>query len=368
MSKSVLGSDPFERLKAGKPEKGRKKTSRKAKAGEKSAKKKAGGQSKKKSKAKEKKAARESSWTGPKAPVPPPEKVEVDESSATAAFADPRGESSAIGGGDPKLRELLRPEGFKVGQEYGFDPDYYQFYKAAIQFFYRFFWRVTVKGAENIPNENRAVLVANHAGILPFDGLMVVTALRRETGRLAWPLIEDFFYYAPVLGTFLSKIGFVRACQENAQRLLSEEELVLVFPEGIKGIVKPYRNRYRLQRFGRGGFVKLCLLTDSPVIPVAIIGSEEAHPILANLGGLAKMIKLPFFPVTPLFPWLGPFGLMPLPAKWTIIFGEAVYVNQFGPESSSDRVAVNRLAGEVKSHIQKMIDMEIGQRKSRWRG
>lgn len=276
-----------------------------------------------------------------------------------------RGASMAIGG-DVKHLPLFRPDSFEAGQEYGFDPEFREQISPIIQFLYRFYWRVSVKGVENIPKEGRAVLVGNHAGILPFDGLVLNQAVKRETQRMAWPLIEDFFYYAPILGSLLSRAGCIRACQENAQRLLAEGELVTVFPEGIKGIVKPYRRRYRLQRFGRGGFVKLCLLTDSPAIPVAIVGSEESHPVLTNLNSVAKMLNLPYFPVTPLFPVLGPLGLMPLPAKWTVIIGEPIYVNQFGPEAARDRVAVNRLSNQVKSKIQKMIDMEIGQRKSRW--
>lgn len=268
---------------------------------------------------------------------------------------------------DSRYTAQLRPEDFTIGQEYGFDPKFREKISPVLDLLYRIFWRVTVKGIENIPKEGKAVLVGNHAGILPFDGLMLNAALRKKAGREVWPLIEDFFYYAPILGSMLSKAGCVRACQENAQRLLGENELVAVFPEGIKGIVKPFRSRYRLQRFGRGGFVKLCLKTDSPVIPVAIVGAEESHPLLFNFNSLAKILKLPYFPVTPLFPLLGPLGLVPLPNKWTIVIGEPLYINQFGPETAGDRVAVNRLSAKIKSQIQKMIDMEIGQRNSRWK-
>lgn len=271
-----------------------------------------------------------------------------------------------IGGEDVALLRHLRPDFFDVGQEFGLDPAFRESLKPLLTFLYRHYWRVTVKGLDNLPPQGRAVLVANHAGILPFDALMLNFAVRRESGRELWPLIEDLFYHAPVLGPLLSRAGCVRACQENAQRLLAEDQLVAVFPEGVKGVVKPYRQRYRLQRFGRGGFVKLCLQTDSPAIPVAIVGSEEAHPLLANLESLAKFFGLPYFPLTPLFPWLGPLGLAPLPSKWTILIGEPIYINQFGPEAAGDRVAVNRLSNQLKNHIQKMIDMEIGSRRSRW--
>jgi len=291
------------------------------------------------------------------------DKKNIDKSSVISVAAS----NKITDTNDADLRAMLRPEDFTVGQEYGFDPEFRKKINPLLDLLYRIFWRVDVKGVENIPENGKAVLVSNHAGILPFDGLILNAAIRKKTGREVWPLIEDFFYYAPVLGSILSKAGCVRACQANAQRLLGEEELVAVFPEGIKGIVKPYRNRYRLQRFGRGGFVKLCLHTDSPVIPVAIVGSEESHPMLFNLNSIAKLFKLPYFPVTPLFPLLGPLGLIPLPNKWSIVIGEPLYINQFGPETAGDRVAVNRLSAKIKSQIQKMIDMEIGQRHSRWR-
>ncbi len=267
----------------------------------------------------------------------------------------------------PETYKQLRPEKSGIGEEFGFDPKYQRFLEPFIQFFYRFFWRVEIDGIENIPNDERAVLVANHAGIFPYDSLMVRAALQREhpQKRNIWPLVEDFIYYAPFLGTIASRLGMVRACQENAQRLLAEDELVLVFPEGIKGIEKPYSKRYDLQRFGRGGFIKLCLLADSPVIPVSIIGSEETHPILANLRSVAKLFKLPYFPITPTFPAAGPLGLFPLPSKWKISFGKPIYVNQFGPEAADDRVAVSRLTHEVKSTIQRMINEKRGRKKKR---
>ncbi len=319
-----------------------------------------------------KKTAPRQSGTGKSARVQPASVAQpesnVQPAEGAAEWASARSKRSlAIGGGDPKLIRRLRPDGFTVGQEYGYDPELSQRAESLLSFFYRFYWRVSVKGIENLPKTGRAVLVGNHAGILPFDSLMVSHAVRREAKRDIWPLMEDYYSYFPVLGPLLSRLGLVRACQENAQRLLAEDQQVLVFPEGIKGIVKPYRNRYRLERFGRGGFVKLCLVSDAPVIPVAIVGSEEVHPIMANLGGLAKTLGLPFFPLTPLFPLLGPLGLAPLPSKWTVIFGEPMYINQFGPEAAGDRTAVNRLSNQVKGQIQKMIDMEIGQRSSRWR-
>ncbi len=401
MPKSVLGNDPFQTASEPEAKPVRKSTAKKS----------AGTKKKTAAKPASKEAAEKTAPEKPAAKKTAPKKASVKKATAKKAAAKKPAAKKAPGGGiegkqaspgaavpkkakraespapetsasGPEIRKVskktsrtlrailhsLRPDGFSIGQEFGFDPGLRERLEPLLRFFYRFYWRVQVVGAENIPKEGRAVLVANHAGILPFDGLMLANAIFRETGRTSWPLVEDFFYYAPVLGTLLSRIGFVRACQENAQRLLADDELAIVFPEGIKGIVKPYRNRYRLQRFGRGGFVKLALVSDAPVIPVAIVGSEEAHPILSNSSTLAKALDLPFFPVTPLFPLLGPFGLWPLPSKWTIRIGEPVAINEeYGPEAGHERVTVNRLSARIKADIQKEIDLELGQRRSRWR-
>ncbi len=270
--------------------------------------------------------------------------------------------------GDPDSNRQLRSNEQDLGESFGFNQEQSQSLSALIQFLYRVYWRVDVEGAENIPDEGRALLVGNHSGVLPYDSLIVRHAVKMEHDRqrAVWPLLEDFMYYAPVLGTLLSKAGAIRACQENAQRLLKEDELVLVFPEGIKGIEKSNAKRYQLQRFGRGGYIKLCLMTHTPVIPVAIVGSEDVHPILSNIRLLAKSFNVPYFPITPTWPLLGPLGLLPLPAKWRIRFGDPIYVNQFDPDTANDRVAVQRLSNQVRETIQKMLKEMTGKQKSRW--
>jgi 1-acyl-sn-glycerol-3-phosphate acyltransferase len=220
---------------------------------------------------------------------------------------------------------------------------------------------------ENLPDHDRALIVANHAGTLPYDGAMVMCAVKQDhpAHRDVRPLVEDFIFHFPFLGVALNRIGCVRACQENAERLLRHGQLVAVFPEGIKGIGKLYRDRYQLQRFGRGGFIKLALQTRTPIVPTAIIGSEEIHPMLGKVTWLAKYVGIPYVPLTPTFPWLGAAGVIPLPSKWQIRFGEPLNLGgQYGPEAATDSILVNRLTEQVRSTIQSMVDEALRTRRS----
>ncbi len=163
----------------------------------------------------------------------------------------------------------------------------------------------------------------------------------------------------------INLIGCVRACQENAERLLEEDKVVTVFPEGIKGIGKRYSKRYQLQRFGRGGFIKLALKTGAPIIPAAVIGAEEIYPMLTKVTWLAKYVGIPYVPITPTFPWFGPLGALPLPSKWTIRFGEPMdLVGRHGVEAHQDRILVNKLTEQVRSTIQSMVDDTLSARRS----
>ncbi|QQR80499.1 MAG: acyltransferase family protein [Deltaproteobacteria bacterium] len=197
--------------------------------------------------------------------------------------------------------------------EFGMDPHFKERIKPLFDFLYYDYWRVSVKGLHNIPNEGAGLIVPNHSGTFPYDGAMIAEGIvndhpSRKDVRF---LVEDFVYHFPFMGTFMYRIGGVRACPENCERLLSKNHLVTVFPEGVKGIGKAYKNRYRLQRFGRGGFIKLALRTKSPVIPTAVIGAEEIHPLLHRSTLLARPLGVPYIPITPTFPLLGPLGLVP---------------------------------------------------------
>jgi 1-acyl-sn-glycerol-3-phosphate acyltransferase len=254
--------------------------------------------------------------------------------------------------------------------DFGFDPVYEQKVRPVFNFLYEKYFRCETEGIEKIPARGRCLLVANHSGTLPYDGVMLKTAVKREHPHprdVRW-LAEDFIFHFPFLGSFTNRIGAVRACQENAERLLQQEQLVAVFPEGVKGIGKLYKERYRLQRFGRGGFIKLCLRTGTPIVPVAIIGAEEANPMLFRVEYLSRALGIPYIPVTPTFPWLGPAGLAPAPTKWKMLFGDLVDLSEYGPEAADDEILVGQLAERVRATIQTMLDRAVGERRSVWFG
>jgi 1-acyl-sn-glycerol-3-phosphate acyltransferase len=254
--------------------------------------------------------------------------------------------------------------------DFGKDPVYEERVMPLFNFLYEHYFRVECEGIANIPDEGRCLLVSNHSGTIPYDGAMLKVAVAKEHRKhrdVRW-LAEDFIFHFPFLGSFTNRIGAVRACQENAERLLRQEALVAVFPEGIKGIGKLWKERYKLQRFGRGGFIKLCLRTGTPVVPVAVVGAEETHPMLLRLQTLANTVGLPYIPVTPTFPLLGPLGLLPAPAKWKILIGPPVRFDEHGPEAEGDEILVARLAEQVRGSIQEMLDRAVGARKSVWFG
>jgi 1-acyl-sn-glycerol-3-phosphate acyltransferase len=278
-------------------------------------------------------------------------------------------------------RTALRTRAEEV-DEFGHDPAVEARYLKAIDFLYDVYFRVATEGAEHIPETGRCLVVANHSGgPLPYDGLMLRAAIRREHEKAAalttassgtwrelrW-LAEDFIYYLPFVGSMMNRLGAVRACQENAERLLAKDGLVAVFPEGAKGIGKLYKERYRLQRFGRGGFIRLALRMRTPLVPCAVVGAEEANPLFYRIEGLAKSLGVPYLPITPTFPALGPLGLLPAPTKWKIEFGEPISFDAYGPDAAEDDLLVGRLAEQVRATIQAMVDRMVSGRRSIWFG
>lgn len=241
---------------------------------------------------------------------------------------------------------------------FGFDPRFWSRVKPVFEFLFKHYWRVELTGEENIPDSDRALLVANHSGSLPWDGIMLRLAIEKclPSKRAVRFLVEDFIFHFPFLGTFVNRVGGVRACQDNATRLLNQGHLVGVFPEGVKGIGKLYNQRYKLQRFGRGGFVRLALRTSSPIVPVAIVGAEEAYPMLSRMKWLARPMDLPYFPMTPTFPWLGPLGLLPLPSKWLIAFGRPIHLQKPDLDSDDYEAVIMEMVEKVRSSIQEMVD------------
>lgn len=234
------------------------------------------------------------------------------------------------------------------------------------QALYDSYWRVEVVGAQHIPDSGRGLLVSNHSGVLPFDGAMLGLAVYNETPshRLMRGLVASWFPTLPFVSIFLQKVGGVQASPHNAELLLQRDELVAVFPEGIKGVGKLYRDRYQLQRFGRGGFIRVALRSGAPIIPVAVVGAEEIYPMIAGLEPLARLLGMPFFPITPLFPWTGPLGFVPLPSKWWIEFGEPIDVEQYGPRAAANPAVVARLTEQVRNTVQQMLLKRLAQRRS----
>jgi 1-acyl-sn-glycerol-3-phosphate acyltransferase len=266
-----------------------------------------------------------------------------------------------------RYRQFAMRDRSDVVDEFGRDPVFAARIEPLVDFLYRRYFRVDVAGVEHIPKAGRALIVVNHSGTVPYDGVMLMHAVRSQHSahREVRPLVENFVFHFPYVGTFINRMGGVRACQENAQRLLEDDQAIAVFPEGIKGIGKLFRDRYQLQRFGRGGFIKLALRTATPIIPAAIVGAEEIHPMIGKITWFAKSIGIPYVPVTPTFPLLGPLGAVPLPTKWFIRFGEPLDpAGQYGRDGASDRILVNRLAETVRSTIQSMIDRTLSERHS----
>jgi 1-acyl-sn-glycerol-3-phosphate acyltransferase len=248
--------------------------------------------------------------------------------------------------------------------DFGLDPAFERLVEPLFAFLYRRWWRVETRGLENVPASGPALVVANHSGAMfPYDGAMLKMALRLEhpAARELRPLVDDFVFEVPLLASLMARVGGVRASPENAQRLLRRGEVVSVFPEGLRGMRKKFTDRYRLQRFGRGGFVSLALRTATPIVPVAVIGGEEIHPLLGTWEWPAKLLGLPYFPVTPTFPWLGLLGLVPLPSKWVLRFGEPIDLTRSAGDPA-DPVHVDRLTEEVRETIQEMVEETLRER------
>ncbi len=226
-------------------------------------------------------------------------------------------------------------------------------------------WRIETAGTERIPSDERVLYVANRAGILPYDGLMIAHAVERARGREARPrfLVADWLLGVPYAAQVLARLGGVRACAENAERLLRTGRSVLAFPEGQKGALKPYRDRYRLQRFARGGFVSIALRQRATIVPVAVVGAEEVHPILFQSSFAERFLGVPL-PITPTFPWLGPLGLVPLPSRWRIRFGRPIRFDDVPLERAEDPLFVNRTRELVRGNVQSLLEDEVRGRSS----
>jgi 1-acyl-sn-glycerol-3-phosphate acyltransferase len=230
------------------------------------------------------------------------------------------------------------------------------------------YFRVEVLGLEAVDSGLPSLLVANRSGLLPYDGLMLAHALERWHPRHARPrfLVADWLITLPFAQPFLARLGGVRACRENADRLLRKGHSVIAFPEGVKGAGKVFAERYALKRFGRGGVIRAAVENGVPLVPVGIVGAEEAHPILFKAYTPARALGLPFIPVTPTFPWLGPAGLIPLPTKWIVNVGEPIPLDDLEVGALDDELLLSRLTEELRGRIQELVDQALERRDSVW--
>jgi 1-acyl-sn-glycerol-3-phosphate acyltransferase len=285
------------------------------------------------------------------------------------ADREPGGEQLVAGlralvNGVRRLADRHLPAGPPV-DEFGFDPEFNSRVLIPIaRFFYEQWFRVQIKGLEHVPSDGPALVVANHSGTLPMDAVMLQAGLHDEhpARRNLRLLGADLVYEIPLLSTVARKGGHTRASPANAHALLRAGELVGVFPEGFKGIGKPFAERYQLRRFGRGGFAATAVRAGVPIVPCAIVGAEEIYPMIGNARPVAELLRLPYFPITPTFPWLGPLGAVPLPSKWIIEFCPPVPANGYEPGREDDPAVIADLSGRVRGTIQRKLDNLLDER------
>ncbi|GAB3945013.1 hypothetical protein GCM10029976_070080 [Kribbella albertanoniae] len=261
------------------------------------------------------------------------------------------------------LRRRLSGE-YEV-DEFGFDSDLTdQILLPMLRPLAEKWFRVEVRGVENIPDTGSALIVANHSGTMPLDGLITQLIVADHTNRPLRTLAADLVFRTPFVGEWSRKGGATLANNDDAERLLRQGNLVGVWPEGFKGLGKPFSERYKLQRFGRGGFVSAAMRTGVPIVPCSIVGAEEIYPLVGNLSSLARLMGVPYVPVTPFFPLLGPLGLIPLPSKWLIEFGEPIRTDEFPDGAADDPMLVFNVTDQVRETIQQTLYTLLVQRRS----
>lgn len=271
---------------------------------------------------------------------------------------------------EPRLAELLaflrrRITGDYQVDDFGFDPELTdRLLLAIVRPLAEKWFRVEVLGVDNVPTEGGALVVSNHSGTVPIDGVVTAFSVREHTGRHLRALGADLVFRLPVVSDVFRRGGATLACHEDAERMLRSGELVGVWPEGFKGIGKPFSERYKLQRFGRGGFVSAAIRTGVPIVPVSVVGAEEIYPLIGNVPSLARLLGLPYLPITPLFPLLGPLGAVPLPSKWLIEFGEPIRTDDYEPGAADDPMLVFNVTDQVRESIQQTLYTLLMKRRS----
>lgn len=292
---------------------------------------------------------------------------------ADAGAERPDADAGPAGGGwDRKAAQALaflrrRVTGEYEVDDFGYDPELTdQVLMSLLRPLYEKYFRVEVRGVENIPDDGSALVVANHSGTLPLDGLMMQVAVHdnHPAGRHLRLLAADLVFMLPVVNTLARKAGHTLACSEDAEALLARGEIVGVMPEGFKGLGKPFSERYKLQRFGRGGFVSTALRAGAPIVPCSVVGAEEIYPMVGNAKTLARLLGFPYLPVTPTFPLLGPLGAVPLPTKWTIQFGEPIPTDGYPAGSAEDPMLMFNLTDQIRETIQHTLYKLLVRRRS----
>ncbi|WP_090008908.1 lysophospholipid acyltransferase family protein [Lentzea albidocapillata] len=305
-------------------------------------------------------------------PLHDPERDAARRSRHVEVVPEPEQQQSATPDWERRLTDLLsfarrRIAGDYQVDEFGFDRDLTEnVLMPPLKPLYEKWFRVETSGLNNIPQAGGALIVANHSGTVPLDALMTSFGIASEhpAHRHMRMLGADLVFRTPVLGALARKSGQTLACNPDAERLLSSGELVGVWPEGFKGVGKPFKDRYKLQRFGRGGFVSAALKTGAPIIPCSIVGAEEIYPMIGDIKALARLLGFPYFPVTPFFPLLGPLGAIPLPSKWYIEFGEPIRTDVFGENAADDPMLVFNLTDQVRETIQQTLYRLLTQRRN----
>jgi 1-acyl-sn-glycerol-3-phosphate acyltransferase len=274
-----------------------------------------------------------------------------------------------MGAAPAAVRTTRRTKKQPARDAFGYDPEVHARVRPLAEFLYRRYWRVQSDGIENVPGHGAALIVSNHSGGIPLDATMIATAIDMEhpQHRLVRFLYDRFVAAMPFVGEFYNKMGSTVASFQNARRLLEAGEIVGIFPEGVEGVAKGIWESYHLQRFHHG-FVRLSLQLGVPIIPTAVVGAEEIYPVIGkwkNLGPLKELLNVPYVPVTPLFPLLGPLGMIPLPTKWHIRFGAPIrfYENRRIARTPQPRM-VHTLAERVRQQVQGMVHELLAERES----
>ena len=294
----------------------------------------------------------------------------VDAGDLADAIADAAKGTFGDADWERRLAELLaftrrRLTGEYEVDEFGFDREVTErFIMAALRPLAEKWFRIEVRGVDNVPAVGGALVVSNHSGTVPIDGLMTGLVIHDNTDRFLRMLGADLVFSLPFVGELARKGGATLASNEDAERMLSRGDLVGVWPEGFKGIGKPFAERYKLQRFGRGGFVSAALRTGVPIVPCSVVGAEEIYPLVGNLPSLARLLGVPYIPITPLFPWFGLLGMIPLPSKWLIEFGEPIRTDTYGQGAADDPMLVFNVTDQVRETIQQTLYSLLLQRRS----